>query len=83
MWQAFLLLSPSAAYVVELHIESFVGQQVLDDSAKFAVLCSVVEFLYQKSMVHCVVRCRQVDKSGSRDLSFLVAIFNVLCWFNS
>ena len=23
----------------------------------FSVLCSVVEFLYQKSMVHCVLRC--------------------------
>ena len=55
------------------HRESFVGQQVLDDSTKFSVLCSVVEFLYQKSMVHCIVHCRQVvDKSGSRDLSLHV-----------
>ena len=30
---------------------------------KFAVLCNVVEFRYQKSMVHCVVRCRHVDKA--------------------
>ena len=30
-------------------------------------------------MVHCVIRCRQVDKSGSYDPSFLVAIFNVRC----
>ena len=29
-------------------------------------------------MVHCVVHCRQVNKSGSRDVSYLVAIFNVL-----
>ena len=56
----------------------FVGQQVLDDSTKFAVLCSVVEFLYQKSMVHCVVSCRQVDKSSYRYLSFMVAIINML-----
>ena len=39
---------------------------------------SCMEFLYQKYMFHCVVRCREVNKSGSRDLSFLVAIFNVL-----
>ena len=35
----------------------------------FTVLGGVVEFLYQKSMVHCVVCCRQVHKSGSRNLS--------------
>ena len=78
MWQAILLLSPSAAFVISFHIEYYVGQKVLDNSTKFAVLCGVVEFLYQKSMVHCVVRCRQVHKSGSSDLSYLVAIFYVL-----
>ena len=44
----------------------------------FTVLCGVVEFLYQRSMIHCVVCCRQVYKSGSRDVSYLVAIFYVL-----
>ena len=39
---------------------------------------SCVVYLYHKSMVHCVVRSRQVDKSGSRDPFFLVAIFSVL-----
>ena len=70
MWQASCLFSPSAAFVVVFHIESSVGQQVLDKSTVFAVLSSVVEFMYPKSMVCCVVRCRQVEKSGSRDLSF-------------
>ena len=36
-------------------------------------LLSCVVFLYQKSMVHGVVRCRHDDKSGSSGLSFLVA----------
>ena len=44
LWHAILLLSPSAAFVVFFHIESSVGQQVLNDSTKFVVLCSVVEF---------------------------------------
>ena len=72
------LLSPSAAFFVSFHIERSVGQQVLDNSSRFTVLCGVVEFLYQKYMVHCVVYCRQVQKSGSRDISYLVAIFYVL-----
>ena len=30
---------------------------MLVNSTKFTVFCGVVEFLYQKSMVHCVVYC--------------------------
>ena len=74
LWQVIVLLSPSAAFVVYFNIYILVDSRFL----MFAILCSVVQFLYQKSMVYCVVRCRHVDKSGSRDLSFLEAIFNVL-----
>ena len=35
--------------------KSSVGQPDLDNPTKFTVLCGVVEFLYQKCMVHCVV----------------------------
>ena len=41
-----------------------VRQQVLDNSTKFAVLCGVVEFLYQKSMVVVVCLPRSMEGMG-------------------
>ena len=55
LWQTILLYSPSASFIVQLHIESSVLHQGLDDSTKYAILGCVVECLYQKSMIHCVL----------------------------
>ena len=76
MWQAIILLSSAAVFFVLFHIESLLDSKY-GITLQFSVLCGVVVFLYQKSMVHCVVCCRQVHKSGSRDLSYLVVIFYV------
>ena len=78
MRQTIVQVSSSASFDVQLHIESSVGQRVLVNSTWSAVMCCIVELLDVNYMVHYIVSCRQIDKSGSSDHAPLVAILYVL-----